>query len=84
MEGLAAGKLCVATDVSGADDILEHGVDGFLVGPKSSDDIVETFLKIKGMDRTARQRVADNAVAKSKQFDWIPIIEGHVQHLFQG
>jgi len=83
MEGLASGKLCIATDVSGADDILEHGVDGFLIRSKSSDDILKILLEIKAMDTKTKQRVADNAVSKSKYFDWIPIVEKHVQHLFQ-
>ncbi len=83
MEGLASGKLCVATDVSGADDILEHGVDGFLIRPKSSDDILEILLEIRAMDTKTKQLVSDNAMSKSKHFDWIPIVEKHVQHLFQ-
>lgn len=83
MEGLAAGRLCVATDVSGADDILEHGVDGFLIRPESSNDILSSLLEIRNLDEATRRRIADSAVSKSKQFDWIPIIEQHVQHLFQ-
>lgn len=83
MEGLASGKLCVATDVSGADDVLEHGVDGFLIRPKNSGDILSTLLEIRNMGESTRQRVADAAILRSKQFDWTPIVEKHIAHLFQ-
>ena len=83
MEGLAAGKLCIATDVSGADDVLENRSNGFLIRPKNSDDIVNTLLEIQNMDRAMRQQISDRARARSQQLDWVPIVERHVQHLFQ-
>lgn len=84
MEGLAAAKLCIATDVSGADDLLEHGVDGFLIRQKCSSDIVNTLLQIKNMDETAKKRISNNAISKSQQTDWNRIVERHVEHLFHG
>lgn len=84
MEGLAAAKLCIATDVSGADDLLEHGVNGFLIRQKRSGDIVKMLLEIKSMDRTTKKRISDNAISKSQQTDWNRIVERHVEHLFNG
>jgi len=83
MEGLAAGKLCIATDVSGADDVLETGVDGFLIEQKNSKAILDALLHIQELSQEEKSSIVENAINKSKMFDWDNIVKKHVEHLFK-
>ncbi|SQH76833.1 putative glycosyltransferase [Shewanella benthica] len=83
MEGLASGKLCIATDVSGADDVLSSGQDGFLINQKSSDEILEALNTINSLSDEEKDSISKNAARKSKKFDWNNIVKQHVEHLFE-
>ena len=83
MEGLAAGKLCIATDVSGADGIIESGQDGYLIEQRNSEQIFQLLQKIRMMSDTEKLKVSQKAVLKSKHLDWKNIINQHVAHLFE-
>ena len=82
MEGLAAGKVCIATNESGADDIIEDGKDGFLI-PQKDVQALEKAL-IKALELTAKKRDALQAAAQgtAQQFEWTAIAKQHYEHLF--
>ncbi|MCP3871328.1 MAG: glycosyltransferase family 4 protein [Gammaproteobacteria bacterium] len=61
MEGLAAGKICIATDVSGADDVLESGKDGFLIPQKSSQQILQSLLTIRNLSDNVKKCISRRA-----------------------
>lgn len=82
MEALAAGKICVATDVSGADDVIENEINGFLIKQKSAEAILNALLHIQELSQKERDKIADNAIRKSKIFNWDNIVKRHVDHLF--
>ncbi len=83
MEGLAAGKICVATDASGADDVLEDSNDGFIIQPNDSKHILSVLLKINRLSEKKKQVISINAIETSKKFDWNNIAKNHVEHLFE-
>ena len=45
MESLAAGRAVIATDVGGVSELLEHGVNGWLIQPGSVDELASAMLE---------------------------------------
>jgi glycosyltransferase involved in cell wall biosynthesis len=83
MEGLAAGKVCIATNESGADDIIDDGKDGFLVPQKDAQALEEALTK--ALELTAEKRGALQTAARktAEQFEWTTIAKQHHRHLFE-
>lgn len=82
MEALAAGKVCVATRESGADDILSNGVTGFLVPQKKAVALcmaMDRALQLPPAKRRAMQAATKKLAAK---FDWPTVAARHYNHLF--
>jgi glycosyltransferase involved in cell wall biosynthesis len=77
LEGLAHGLICVATNESGADDILTHGLDGFLCPEKDEDALAGLLLEICELDQTARTRIGMQARARAESFRWDTIAAAH-------
>ncbi len=46
LEAMACGLACVATRVSGSEDILQHGVDGVLVESEDYEGMAEALLTL--------------------------------------
>jgi glycosyltransferase involved in cell wall biosynthesis len=46
IEAMAAGKPCIATKTSSIPEIVEDGVNGFLVPPKDSQSIADSLIKM--------------------------------------
>jgi glycosyltransferase involved in cell wall biosynthesis len=82
MEALAAGKICIATDVSGADDIIENEISGFLIKQKSAKAILNCLIRIQELSRDEKAGITRNATRKAKMLDWNYIVKQHVDHLF--
>jgi glycosyltransferase involved in cell wall biosynthesis len=64
MESLACGTPCVAFDIGGMPDMIEHEVNGYLVKPYEVDDfargiawVLEDQRRLQELSRKARQRV---------------------------
>lgn len=60
LEGLSCGLPVVATSVGGIPEIVEDGVNGFLVPPKHPEAIAERILELNG-DRGLRARLGEAA-----------------------
>lgn len=72
MEGLAAKKFLIASDVPGCRDVIKDGYNGFLVRPRSSYDLI---LKIeKYIKSENKSDLHENAHASSARFDQKKII----------
>ena len=70
LEGLAAGRVCVATDASGADDILTTGVDGFIVAAGDADALRACLTGVLELDPGARERLEARARERAAAFAW--------------
>jgi len=46
LEAMACGLACVATRVSGSEDIIQHGVNGLLVEPGDYPGMAQSLLKL--------------------------------------
>ena len=72
MEGLAAKKFLIASDVPGCRDVIKDGYNGFLVRPRSSYDLI---LKIeKYIKSENKSDLHEHAHASSARFDQKKII----------
>ena len=83
LEGLAAGHICIATNESGADDILHDGRDGFLTPQKDTDALATGIEKALKLSDTDRERMQVAAQKTAQQFAWPEIAKRHYEHLFK-
>jgi N-acetyl-alpha-D-glucosaminyl L-malate synthase BshA len=60
LEGMSSSLPVVATSVGGIPEIVEDGVNGFLVQPKSPESIAEKILELNS-DRDLRRRLGEAA-----------------------
>lgn len=82
MEGLAYGKICIATNESGADNILSDGVDGFLVPQQDVEALADSLRSALSLDETKRQAMSQAAQKTAQQFAWPDIARQHLEFLF--
>lgn len=63
LEAMAMGVITIASDVGAVSDVIENGLDGYIVNPGSVDDIVELVISVnrdddyQQMSKSARQKV---------------------------
>lgn len=81
MEGLATGRICIATNESGADAVIEDGVDGFLVSERDSDALHDALLRGLSLTQSERSNVSSQAVTTAEQFAWPTIAQQHIDFL---
>lgn len=84
LEGLAAGKVCVATDVSGADDILTGGVDGFIVPQREPALLADALQRALDLAPAERDGIAGRGRRRAADFDWPVVARAHYEHLLAG
>ncbi|MCX7716614.1 MAG: glycosyltransferase [Endomicrobia bacterium] len=68
IEGMALGKVVVATNMGGAKEIIQHMKDGILVEPNDVESL-RKFLEILLLDNKLYDEISYNAKNKAKQFD---------------
>ncbi|KQW06666.1 hypothetical protein ASC66_09435 [Leifsonia sp. Root4] len=81
LEGLAYGLLCVATDESGADDILTDGVDGYLCPQKDAVALAAKLRTVDALGPDARAEVSARASRLAHNYSWDVIVERHYDTL---
>jgi len=69
LEGLAAGKAIIASNVSGASDAIQDGYNGFLVEQKKPEHIAEKIMFIMN-NPEIRENIETNALSSSQKYDW--------------
>lgn len=82
LEGLATGKICVATDASGADDILLNGKNGFLVSEKNVEQLIFAISSTLKLDNYKKADIAIAAQETAKNLDWNMITDRYYNHFF--
>ncbi|WP_437539288.1 glycosyltransferase [Sorangium sp. So ce726] len=79
LEALALGKPIVASRVGGVPEIIEHGVDGFLVPSKDPGALVEHLTRV-ALDGELRERARARGPAKfTEQFSLEAMVDAHVR-----
>lgn len=82
MEGMAAGKICIATNESGADDFIAPGKNGFLVPHKNSKLLTRVLASAIGLTSHEREVMATKARVTASQFSWDTVASEHINFLF--
>ena len=83
MEGLAHGKICIATVESGADDILTDDRDGFLISGKNIEALAAALVQAARLDSERRSSMEVAARQTARQFAWATIAARHYEFLFE-
>ncbi|MCV2394172.1 glycosyltransferase [Actinotalea sp. M2MS4P-6] len=73
MEGLAAGRICVATRESGADDLITDGGDGLLVDQQDPAGLAAAIVAASRMTPAETAEMAQRAAARVAELSW-PVI----------
>jgi len=69
MEGCAMGLPLVATDIRGCREVVEHGVNGFLVPPRDSRALAASIQELLENPELRRQMGAEGRRKAAAQFD---------------
>jgi len=78
LDAMAAGVAVVATNVGGISEMIEEGVDGFLVEAGDHKDIAEKIVFLKE-NKDVRDKIVFNAREKVKNFS----VENTVEKIFR-
>lgn len=74
MEGAAAGKPLIATNNIGCKDVIDHGITGFLVNKRDSEDLAKAMEKIILMPKEKRIDMGLKGRQKMQKEFGLPII----------
>ena len=84
LEGLAAGRICVATNESGADDIITDAADGFLVPHKDVAALSQALVHATRLEAGQASAMSRAARECASAFSWPRIARRHIDFLFGG
>lgn len=77
MEGIAAGRIVVASNVSGAQEYIKNGENGFVFEQKNEAQLASTILAGLNMKGTGRRKLEEKAKQTAKAFDWRRVADKH-------
>ena len=80
LEAMAAGKAVVASSLPGPSDLVEDGVNGFLVAPGDSSGLAKAIIRILS-NESLRTRMGNESRRIARQYDWNIVAEQYVQLL---
>jgi len=86
LEAMACGLACVATRVSGSEDIIQHGVNGLLVEPEDAQELGQALLALL-RDPTLAQaygQAARETIEKAYAFERITDMNVELYHEIAG
>jgi glycosyltransferase involved in cell wall biosynthesis len=75
LEALACGRVAIASEYTGAHEILEHGVNGFVLDGAGRPEQIAALLDGPLADLETRRRIAERATATAARFDREPLYE---------
>lgn len=75
LESMSAGCIPISYDIAyGPSDIIEHGVNGFLVPDGDVEAFAATMVKVMRMDDVQLRRLRENALTRAADFFEAPIV----------
>ncbi len=77
-EAMAAGCPAVVTDVSGSQDMIADGDNGFVAPPGDAAALGDALARL-GEDAALRERMAARATELSARYDWVRIAAEHLE-----
>lgn len=83
LEGLARGRIAVASDASGAQDLLVDGTNGYLVSAGNADELAQAIVKAMLLSPAQRAQMAVRARARVSALSW-PRVAAKQLSLFPG
>lgn len=83
LEGLARGRIAVASDASGAQDLLVDGTSGYLVPAGNADELAQAIVKAMLLCPRQRAQMAVRARAQVSTLSW-PRMAAKQLSLFPG
>jgi len=86
LEAMASGLPLVCARAPGSSCLVEHGVNGYLVEPESSDEFSAAVLALSG-DKNHRRSMARASWRLSQSYTWdgaMQTLDRHYQEIWQG
>lgn len=68
LEALAMGKPCIASAVNGIPEIINHGVNGYLVNPNDIDNLYQAMVLLMSDNKLCEQLSNQNKITISDKF----------------
>ncbi len=81
LEAMSSGLPVIATDVGGAREAIEHGVNGLLVLPHDPDAIGEAIRRLAGDPELRQSMARENLARIQRQFTW-PAVARQYQDVY--
>ncbi len=81
LEAMAAGLAVVATNVGGAPDVIEHGVNGWLVDPEATDSLKAGLREVLS-DAELRRSLGTSARQKMVEDFAFPVIARRMREVY--
>jgi len=78
-ESMGAGLPAVVTNISGSQDMVQTGENGFVLEPGDAEGMAEALLQLV-QDEPLRERMRQTALEKSKLYSWDRISRLYLEH----
>lgn len=68
LEAMAAGVPVIASDITGPNEYVKSGVNGYLFAPESVEELVEKIKKYMSLDSDDKKRMSESAVSTALSY----------------
>ena len=78
LESAAMGRVCIASNINGSNDVIDDGVTGYLFAPKKSSDLIKKVIDFLKLSDDAKKQMGINARSRvEKKFDRQIVLEAY-------
>jgi glycosyltransferase involved in cell wall biosynthesis len=82
LESMSYGNICIATEASGACEIIDSGVNGFIYNQDNEAGLLSLMKSLLNYDRSTLGKIKIAAKITSKKYQWENIIATQYHHFF--